>query len=451
MTAKVPPHSKELEGAVLGAILIERNAYELVGDILKPEIFYFEQNQRIYQAMQQLAQSSAPIDIITVSELVKADGIDSYTVTRLTNDIVSSAHISSHVNNLLEKYIRREQIRISGELNALAYDESINPYDAQEDAEKKLHELSCSLQQSESRQVSSIMVEVFKEIHALRDREHYLTGITSGYSSIDLLTMGWQRSDLIIIAARPAVGKTAFTLSLALNASLSGFPAAFFSLEMSGEQLVKRVLAAQAKMTLSRIKGCRLDDRELEHLFERGIKPLANVPLFVDDTASLSVSQFKARLRRMIKRHGIKIAFVDYLQLLKSNLGKNTNRQQQIGEISRELKITSKELNIPIIALSQLSREVEKRANGTPQLSDLREAGDIEQDADMVMFLYGHSEDQVRMEPDKANEIYVKIAKHRNGGLDNIQFYYDKDYQTFSDKGKAVEKFLKPIHSDDPF
>lgn len=453
---KVPPQAKEFEEVLIGALMLEKGAYEIVSDVLRPEMFYVDAHQKIYSAIEQLARKSQPVDTLTVVEQLRSsEELDLvggfYYVTKLTNTVVSGAHLQHHSRIIIEKFIAREQIRIGGEMISNAYEDSVDVFENQEQAEKQLHELSASMNNQEAERLDSVVVDVFRNIESLRHRENFLIGVSSGYKSIDRLTFGWRDSDLNIIAARPAVGKTAFTLSLAIQAALSKSPAAFFSLEMSKRQLVERVLSAQAKMYLSTIKGARLTDEQMQHLYTNGVQPLAGVPLFIDDTASLTVGQFKAKLRRLVKKHGVKIGFVDYLQLLKSSLGKNTNRQQQIGEISRELKITAKELNIPIIALSQLSREVEKRSNPTPQLSDLREAGDIEQDADMVAFLYGYTEKEMLANPELSKEIFLKIAKHRNGALANLKFEYDKDYQIFTDLGDGDMKFFKPINDDNPF
>lgn len=454
---KVPPQAKELEELILGAIMVQKNAYDDIADLIKPEMFYVDSNQRIFTAIQSLSRKSQPVDIGTVvEELRKSEELDlvggPYYVTKLTNTVVSSAHIQHHARIVIEKFFSREQIRIGGEMISNAYDDAVDPFENLEQAQRDLHELSTAVNHGEADRLDSVMVDVFQNIDKLRHRDHFLIGVTSGYPSIDKLTFGWRESDLNIIAARPAVGKTAFTLSLAIHAAINNQPAAFFSLEMSKRQLVERVLASQAKMFLSTIKGARLSDQQMEHLFTKGMQPLAGVPLYIDDTASMTVGQFKAKLRRLVKKYGVKIGFVDYLQLLKSSLGKNTNRQQQIGEISRELKITAKELDIPIIALSQLSREVEKRANSIPQLSDLREAGDIEQDADMVAFLYGHQEKDIKADMNLENEIFLKVAKHRNGALANLKFEYDKSYQSFSDQGEGEMKFINSKKKEDnPF
>jgi replicative DNA helicase len=370
------------------------------------------------------------------------DAGGAYYVTSLTSNVVSSYHTENHGKKIVEKYLLREQIKIGAELMNRGFDDKTDPFENQQEAEKKLHDLSLCINNTDAVKIDDVLIEVIKELEVLRHRKEFLTGITSGYSSIDKLTMGWQSTDLIILAARPAVGKTAFTLSLAVAAALSKVPTVFYSLEMGREQLVKRVLASQAKMFLSSIKAARLDDQQMEHLFTQGIQPLAGIPLYIDDTASMTVIEFKAKLRRLIRKYRVEIAFVDYLQLLKSTVSKNANRQQQIGDISRELKIAAKELKIPIIAISQLNREADGKV---PQLSNLREAGDLEQDADAVMFLYpGETDD----------EIFLKVAKQRNGALDNIRFCYNKNYQTFTDEGKAPDQKLIPLKSladDNPF
>lgn len=455
---KVPPQAKEFEESILGAIMVQKNAYDDIADMLRPEMFYVDSHARIFTAIQSLARKSQPIDIQTVCEELRHSGEletvgGMFAVTKLTQTVVSSAHIQHHARIVIEKFFSREQIRIGGEMISNAYEDSVDPFENLEQAQRDLHELSTVVNHGEADRLDSVMVDVFQNIEKLRHRENFLIGVTSGYPSIDKLTFGWRETDLNIIAARPAVGKTAFTLSLAIHAAMNNQPAAFFSLEMGRRQLVERILASQARMFLSTIKGARLSDEQMQHLYTKGLQPLAGVPLFIDDTASLTVGQFKAKLRRLQKKYGIKIAFVDYLQLMKSSIGKNANRQQQIGDISRELKITAKELDMPIIALSQLSREIEKRASPIPQLSDLREAGDIEQDADMVAFLYGHLEKDLKADMNLENEIFLKIAKHRNGALANLKFEYNKSYQFFTDQGEGEIKFTstKGRKEDDPF
>lgn len=454
---KVQPQAVDLEKVVLGAILIEKEAIHNVSDLLKPDMFYHDHHQAIYNAMIQMQLAGEPIDIMTLCEYLKSQHLlekagGNHYVTTLTNYVVSSANIKKHAQIIVQKWMKREQIRISGVLMQGAYEDTTDPFEIQEQAERDLHDLWQSINHKEAQKIDSVVIRVLQRIEELRHRDSHLIGITSGYSSIDRITMGWQKTDLIIVAARPAVGKSAFTLSLAANAAFANYPIAFFSLEMSAEQLTERLLASTSKMYLSTIKSCQLDDHQMNHLYTKGVQKVAGLPFYIDDTASLTVGQFKARLRRMVRRYGVKFCVVDYLQLLKSSLGKNANRQQQIGEISRELKIAAKELGVPIIALSQLSREVEKHSR-TPQLSDLREAGDIEQDADMVCFLYGHTESEILGKPELADNIYFKIAKHRNGALGNFKFTYAKDFQIFTEDGAAPE--FKPVKSfadaDNPF
>jgi replicative DNA helicase len=449
---RVPPQALDLEKAVLGAILLEREAIHNVIEILRPEMFYHIRHQVVYETALDMQMSGKQIDLRLLIEqlqskkqIEEAGGV-AYVVS-LTDSVVSSYHTEKHARKIAEKYLLREQIRIGSELVSKAYAEE-DPFENLEWAEKQLHDLAQTLNQEDAKRIDTVLVSVVQEIEEQRHRTEALTGITTGYKTLDKLTMGWHATDLSIIAARPAVGKTAYTLSLAINAALHGVPVVFFSLEMGAEQLVKRVLASQAKIFLSKLRSAKLDDQEMNYLFKNGVQPLAGLPFYIDDTASMTVGQFKAKLRRLVRTRGVKACFVDYLQLLKSSLGKNTNRQQQIGDISRELKIAAKELKIPIVALSQLSREVEKRTSGVPQLSDLREAGDIEQDADNVLFLYGHSEKDILSNRDLENAIYLKIAKQRNGSLANIGFHFDKSYQSFTDMGEASESY-KSI--EDPF
>lgn len=437
---RVPPNAVEMEKVVLGAIMIDRDALPIASELLRPEMFYHIHHQIVYSAILELGNKGWNIDLTTVTDQLKADKKleeigGQAGVAMLTNNVVSSAHTLNHCRKIVEKYLLREQIRIAGELLTKGYDENSDPFENIERAEGDLHTLTMNIQQKEVQTIDTVVVQVMQDIEQLRHREHYLTGVGSGYRSLDIPTCGWQPSDLIILAARPSVGKTAFALSLASNAARSGEPVAFFSLEMSAKQLVKRVLAAESEMYLKTIRDARMDDGQMRHLYKNGVQKVAGMPFYIDDTASLTVGQFKAKCRRLVRKHKVKLIILDYLQLIKSTLGKNTNRQQQIGDISRELKITAKELDVPIIALSQLSREIEKRSTQVPQLSDLREAGDIEQDADVVMFLYGHSEKECKDDAEKASEIMLKVAKHRNGELETFVFDFDKPLQKFHDKG----------------
>ncbi|HSU28523.1 MAG TPA: replicative DNA helicase [Chitinophagaceae bacterium] len=434
---KVPPQAKDLEEAVLGAIMLEKSAFDTIVEILKPECFYVEAHQRIYNAMKSLANKSQPIDILTVvEELRTKEELEMvggpYYVTKLTNAVVSSANIEAHARIILQKFIQRELIRISGEIIGDAYEDSTDVFDLLDDAETKLFEITNNHLRKNFDTIDSVLVKTIKRIEDLRHKNEDVTGVPSGFSSLDRVTYGWQNTDLIILAARPAVGKTAFALNLARNAALHASkptPVAMFSLEMSAGQLVQRILAAESEIWLEKIARGKLEEHEMKQLYARGIQRLSQAPLFIDDTPALNIFELRAKCRRLKNKHDIGLIIIDYLQLMSgTGENRNSNREQEISNISRNLKALSKELNVPIIALSQLSREVEKRGarDGTkmPQLSDLRESGAIEQDADLVMFLYRpeyYDITQNEMGENNKGETWVRIAKHRNGMLDNIK------------------------------
>ncbi|MDP4261187.1 MAG: replicative DNA helicase [Bacteroidota bacterium] len=434
---KVPPQAKDLEEAVLGAIMLEKNAFDTVIEILKPECFYVEAHQRIFMSMQSLANKSQPIDILTVAEELRTkEELEMvggpYYVTKLTNAVVSSAHIEAHARIILQKFIQRELIRISGEIIGDAYEDSTDVFDLLDDAESKLFEITNNHLRKNFDTIDSVLVKTIQRIEDLRHKNEDVTGVPSGYSSLDRITYGWQNTDLIILAARPAVGKTAFALNLARNAVMhpgKPTPVALFSLEMSAGQLVQRILAAESEIWLEKIARGKLEEHEMKQLYARGIQRLAQAPLFIDDTPALNIFELRAKCRRLKNKHNIGLIIVDYLQLMSgSGENRNSNREQEISNISRNLKALAKELTVPIIALSQLSREVEKRGtkegSRVPQLSDLRESGAIEQDADLVMFLYRPEYYDINTNENGENTkglTEIKIAKHRNGMLDTIK------------------------------
>ena len=435
MYGKVPPQAKELEEAVLGAIMLEKSAFDTVVEILKPECFYVDANQRIFKAMQGLAIKSLPIDLLTVVEELKfREELDAvggpYYVTKLTNAVVSSANIDAHSRIVLQKFIQRELIRISGEIIGDAYEDSTDVFDMLDEAETKLFEITNNHLRKNFDSIDSVLVKTIQRIEDMRHRNEDITGVPSGYTSLDKVTYGWQPTDLIILAARPAVGKTAFALNLARNAALSASkstPVAFFSLEMSAGQLVQRILAAESEIWLEKIARGKMEEHEMKQLYARGIQRLSQAPIFIDDTPALNIFELRAKCRRLKNKHNIGLIIIDYLQLMSgTNENKGGNREQEISNISRNLKALSKELAVPIIALSQLSREVEKRKEGNkmPQLSDLRESGAIEQDADLVMFLYRPEYYDIttnEMGENNRGETHVRIAKHRNGSLETIK------------------------------
>src|SRR5882724_2269822 len=431
---KVPPQAKDLEEAVLGAIMLEKNAFDTVIEILKPECFYVEAHQRIFMSMQSLANKSQPIDILTVAEELRSKSDlevvgGPYFVTRLTNSVVSSAHIEAHARIILQKFIQRELIRISGEILNDSYEDSTDVFDLLDDAESKLFEITNNHLRKNFDTIDSVLVKTIQRIEDLRHKNEDITGVPSGFSALDRITYGWQNTDLIILAARPAVGKTAFALNLARNAVMhpsKTTPVALFSLEMSSGQLVQRILAAESEIWLEKIARGKLEEHEMKQLYARGIQRLAQAPLFIDDTPALNIFELRAKCRRLKNKHNIGLIIIDYLQLMSGAGDKNSNREQEISSISRNLKGLAKELQVPIIALSQLSRAVESRKEGNkmPQLSDLRESGAIEQDADMVMFLYRpeyYDINQNEMGESNKGETHVRIAKHRNGSLETIK------------------------------
>ncbi len=435
MFGKVPPQAKDLEEAVLGAVMIEKNAFDVVIEILKPECFYVEANQRIFRAMQGLQQKNSPIDLLTVVEELKfRNEIDfvggAFYVIKLTNAVVSSANIEAHARIILQKFIQRELIRISGEIIGDAYEDSTDVFDLLDEAETKLFEITNNHLRKDYASIDSVLVKTIQRIDDLRTRQDEITGVPTGFSLLDRITYGWQPADLIVLAARPSVGKTAFALNLARNAALhptKPTSVGFFSLEMSAGQLVQRILSAESEIWLEKIARGRLEDHEMKQLYRKGIDRLASAPIHIDDTAALNIFELRAKCRRLKNKHNVGIIIIDYLQLMSgAGENRNSNREQEISRISRDLKGLAKELQIPIIALSQLSREVEKRKEGNkmPQLSDLRESGAIEQDADMVMFLYRPEYyDITANELGESNkgETHVRIAKHRNGQLDTIK------------------------------
>jgi replicative DNA helicase len=367
-----------------------------------------------------------------------------YYVTKLTNAVVSTANIETHSRIILQKFIQRELIRISGEIIGDAYEDSTDVFDLLDDAESKLFEITNNHLRKNFDSIDTVLVKTIQRIEDLRHKQEEITGVPSGFPSLDRITYGWQPTDLIILAARPSVGKTAFALNLARNAALhptKPVPVAFFSLEMSSAQLVQRILSAESEIYMEKIARGRLEEHEMKQLYKKGIDRLAKAPIFIDDTPALNIFELRAKCRRLKNKHNVGFIIIDYLQLM-SGTGdnRNGNREQEISRISRDLKGLAKEIQVPIIALSQLSRAVESRKEGEkiPQLSDLRESGAIEQDADMVMFLYRPEYYGItanEMGESNKGETHVKIAKHRNGALDTIKLRALLHIQKFTEYG----------------
>src|SRR6056300_1181904 len=432
---KIPPQATDLEEVVLGAMLIDKKGVDEVIDILHPDVFYKDAHRFIYEAIFTLFETSEPIDLLTVSAQLKKEGQlekvggDFYLIN-LTQKVASSAHIEFHARIILQKYIQRSLIKISSEIIEDAYTDSTDVFDLLDSAEAKLYEVTQGNLKSSAETAQNLVIQAKKKIEEISNKDG-LSGIPSGFSELDKLTSGWQPSDLVIIAARPGMGKTALTLSMARNMAVAqNIPIAFFSLEMSSIQLITRLISSETGLSSEKLRTGNLEKFEWEQLNVK-VSALENAPLFIDDTPSLSIFDLRAKARRLSSQHDIKLIVIDYLQLMTAGgSNKNGNREQEISTISRNLKALAKELNVPVIALSQLSRAVETRGGSKrPILSDLRESGAIEQDADIVSFIYRPEyykieewDDDERSPTDGQAEFIV--AKHRNGGLDNIRLKF---------------------------
>jgi len=439
-----PPQALDLEEAVLGAMLLEKDAPQRVLDVLIKQIFYHDSHQLIFEVIEKLFQDGEPVDILTVTEaLRKAEKLDqvggAYYITQLTNRVASSANIEFHAKILVQKYIQRELIRISAEIGKEAFNDSADAFELLDDAEKKLYGIKNDTIKKNYDSIDDLIVKAIKQIEDLKGTEGGLTGIPSGFSNLDRITSGWQKSDLVIMAGRPGMGKTAFVLSLARNAAVDhGKGVAIFSLEMSSVQLVTRLISAETELSGETLKSGNLKDYEWEQLNNR-IQNLSNAPIYIDDTPQLSIFDLRAKARRLKSNKDISLIVIDYLQLMRGDEGNGKgNREQEISYISRSLKALAKELDIPVIALAQLSRAVEQRHDKLPILSDLRESGSIEQDADMVGFLYrpeyyGFLQDEEGN--DQKGLAQFNIAKNRHGRIERVWMRFRAEFAKFEDLG----------------
>lgn len=450
---KLPPQAVDLEEAVLGALMLEKDALSSVIDILKPDVFYVDKHQRIFKAIHVLFEKSSPVDILTVTAQLRQQGElemigGAYYITELTNRVASAANIEFHARIIIQKFIQRELIRISTEVINSAYEDTTDVLDLLDKAEKNLFDIAQNNLRRDSRKMDDILNESLKEIEALKDKKDGLTGVASGFTELDRMTSGWQKSDLVIIAARPAMGKTAFVLSCARNAAVDFHkPVVVFSLEMSSVQLVNRLISGETEVEQEKIRKGNLEEWEWQQIHSK-IGRLEQAPLIIDDTPALNIFEFRAKCRRLKSQYDIQLIIIDYLQLMhgKSEGKGGGNREQEIGSISRALKSVAKELNVPVIALSQLSRAVETRpgASKRPMLSDLRESGSIEQDADMVLFLYrpeyyGMTEDEDGSPTQGVGEVI--IAKHRNGETGRVRLKFVGKYVKFTDLDQGMDSF----------
>ena len=438
---RIAPNVVDIERCVLGALMIERDAITTVIDILKPEHFYHPDHKKVYNAILDLYNSNSPIDITTVIEQLKKNGSlaavgGEFFVQSLTERVLSAANIEYHSFLIIECSIKRQLISVAGVIETAAFDERTDVFTLLDDAEKKIFNITSNTIKRNYVDMKTIMRETIADIEAKKDNRSGITGIPSGFEVLDSLTAGWQPSDLIIVAARPGMGKTAFMLSLMRYASVEkNIPVAMFSLEMSSSQLMTRLISAESELESDKIRKGHLEDYELEQIKIKTQK-ISKAPIYIDDTPALSVFELRTKCRKLKLQHDVQLIIVDYLQLLTTDTNRNTfNREQEIAHISRSLKSLAKELNVPIITPSQLSRAVEIRGGDKrPVLSDLRESGAIEQDADIVMFLYrpdyyGITEDELGNNLSGVTEVIV--AKHRNGPLGTALLRFIGQYVKF--------------------
>ncbi len=440
---RVQPQASDLEEAVLGAMMLEKEAVNTAIDILQPKSFYKDSHQKIFAVIQELFHQSEPIDLLTITNALKQKGeLDvvggPFYVTQLTNRVASAANVEFHARIIAQKYIQRELIRISTEIITDAYDETTDVFSLLDKAESGLFGVTEGNIRKNYDSMSTLIRSAIKQIETAKNQDGNVIGVPSGFSDLDRMTNGWQPSDLVILAARPAMGKTAFALTLARNAAVEfEKPVAVFSLEMSSLQLVTRLISAESELSSGKLRSGNLRNDEIEQIHAK-IGGLAEAPIFIDDTPGISVFELRAKARRLKSQHDIQLLVVDYLQLMTGGAdgSKGGNREQEISTISRSLKSIAKELNIPVIALSQLSRAVESRGGDRrPQLSDLRESGSIEQDADMVMFI-NRPEYYNLLEDEEGNSTLgvanIIIAKHRNGAVGDVKLKFTKELAKFS-------------------
>lgn len=442
MDGKLQPQARELEQAVLGALMLEKDAYSHVCEILKPECFYDKAHEKIYAAIVDLAANQRPIDMLTVTERLKARGdLDAvggpFYITQLTTNVASSAHIEYHARIIAQKSLARELISFTASIQQQAFDETIDVDNLMQEAEGKLFEISQRNVKKDVTQINPVIKEALNMLQRAANQTGGLSGLRTGFEGLDKITSGWQNSDLVIIAARPAMGKTAFVLSMAKNMAVNfNIPVAIFSLEMSNVQLVNRLIVNVCEIPGEKIKSGRLESYEWEQL-DYKLKELYDAPIYVDDTPSLSVFELRTKARRLVREHHVKCIIIDYLQLMNASGMNFGSREQEVSTISRSLKGLAKELDIPIIALSQLNRGVEARQGvegKRPQLADLRESGAIEQDADMVCFIHRPEYYKIT-EDERGNSLIglaeIIIAKHRNGAVGDVRLRFKSEFAKF--------------------
>jgi len=436
---KIPPQALELEEAVLGALMLEKNAAERVMDLLHPNCFYSDKHKVVFEAIKKLFADGEPIDLLTVKNQLAKNGTlemagGSVSIARLTNKVASAANLEFHSHLLIEKFIQRSLIQVSTEIGKEAYEETNDAFQLLDNAEKRLYAIKDESLKKNFNSIDDLVAKAIEQIESAKSSSDTITGVPTGFNSLDKITNGFQKSDLIILAGRPGMGKTAFALTAARNAAVMfNKPVAVFSLEMSAVQLVTRLISGEVELSGEKLRQGNLSEFEMEQLLHK-MNALSQANIFIDDTPQLTIFDLKAKARRLKQQKNIELIVIDYLQLMRSDEGSAKNREQEISHISRSLKGLAKELDIPIIALAQLSRAVEQRPDKKPILSDLRESGSIEQDADIVGFIYrpeyyGITQDE---EGNSMEGIAsVDIAKHRNGATKSAFVRFKKEYAKF--------------------
>ncbi|MDD2288152.1 MAG: replicative DNA helicase [Bacteroidales bacterium] len=462
LNGRIPPQAIELEESVLGGLLLDQDAVTNSIDIIKEEYFYNPEHREIFKAIRQLFQSSSPVDMLTVVQQLKKNGSlemvgGAYKISSLTSKVTSGAHIEYHARILSEKFIQRELIRVSTETIKEAYEETTDVVNLLDKTETHLMEINDNNFRSDFQDTQSLVFQAMKEIEDAQKSGGRTTGVPTGFTELDKLTGGFHKGTLIILAARPAMGKTAFALSLARNMAVDfNIPVAFFSLEMTAIELMMRLISSETEIPGEALKkGDQLDNWQNE-ILKKGVEPLVKAPIYIDDTPQLSIFELRAKCRRLKQKYDIQMVFIDYLQLMHGGTDmKLGNREQEISTISRQLKALSKELNIPVLSLSQLSRAVETRGGSKkPMLSDLRESGAIEQDADIVMFIY-RPEYYGMDSDDKGSTLGMAdiiLAKHRSGAVGEARLRFIAKFAKFTNSTQLETDIgggaLMPLNTD---
>lgn len=435
-TSKLPPQNLEAEQYVLGSILIDKNAIYKVTEILLPQDFYNPAHEKIYETIIELYDRHQPVDILSVTNRLNEKGLlkdigGSAYLAELTNQVTTASHVTHYTKIVKEKKVLRDLIKASAEITENAFEPSKEIEELLDDIEQKILSISQKSLPQNFTHVKDELVSAYERIEKLQQYEGGLRGIPTGFDGLDNILSGLQKSDLIVIGARPSLGKTALVLDIARNAAIkSGMPVGIFSLEMSREQVIDRLIAAESQVPLWKLRTGRISEDVEFQMIQNALDRLSQVPLFIDDSPSPNILQMRSMARRLQVEKGLGLLIIDYLQLIKPRTN-SENMVQQVTEISRGLKALARELQVPVIAVSQLSRAVDQRDNKVPKLSDLRESGSIEQDADVVMFIYRKDRDKPDVPPEEQNIAQINVAKHRNGPLGSVQLKFDPERVTF--------------------